>query len=137
VIKRKRRRALIAAREGGGEILGEMLEDSFDIVVAYTMAEAFHALRTDRPQVDLIVATLAFDDSRMIEFLQAVKRDRNLRHIPFFCCRVVQGIVTDRLTGKMAAICKECGAEDFVDVANLPRDAATKTIKAMLAGGQL
>ena len=132
MVSKKRRRALIAARLEGGDILQEMLGDSFDIVVVYTMADAFEVLGSESQPVDLIVATLAFDESRMIEFLQAVKRNQNLRHIPFYCCRVVQSIITDRLTGRMAAVCKECGAEDFADVAKLPRDAATEAIKGML-----
>ena len=108
-----------------------MLEDSFDLVPVHTIEEAMGVLEAE-PGVDLIVATLAFDESRMIEFLQAVKRDRKLRDLPFFCCRVVLGIVTDDLVSKMAAVCKECGAKDFVDVARLPQAAAARALKAML-----
>jgi CheY-like chemotaxis protein len=131
VSKKRRRRALIAARPRGRELLRSMLQDSLDLVEADTIADAFEALE-GAPQVDLILATLAFDESRMIEFLQVVKRDRKLRQTPFFCCRVVQGIITDDLVGKMTAVCKECGAEDFVDVAKLPRAAAAKALKKML-----
>ena len=109
-----------------------MLEDSFDLVPVLTMAEALEVLGSEPRQVDLIVSTLAFDESRMIEFLQAVKRDRKLRDIPFFCTRVVRGVISDDLMGKMAAVCKACGAEDFVDVAKLPRGAAAKVLKEML-----
>lgn len=111
-----------------------MLEDSFDIVEAHTMADAFATLEAKPRQVDLILATLAFDESRMIEFLEAVKRDRKLREIPFFCCRVVKSVVSDELTGMMADVCKECGAEDFADVANLSRAAGAKVLKKMLGG---
>jgi response regulator RpfG family c-di-GMP phosphodiesterase len=132
VSKTRRRRALIAARPRGRKLLREMLEDSFDLVEAHTMAGAFEVLETEPRPVDLIVATLAFDESRMIEFLQAVKRSRKLRDIPFYCCRVVQGIITDDLVGKVSAVCKECGAEDFADVAKLSRAAAARALKAML-----
>ena len=132
MVSKRRRRALIAARPGGRELLHDMLHDVLDIVPADTVADAIEVLEVEPRAVDLIVATLAFDDSRMIEFLQAVKRDRKLRDIPFFCCRIRPGVVTDDLVGKMAAVCKACGAEDFVDVANLPPGAAAKALKAML-----
>ncbi|HEX2651002.1 MAG TPA: hypothetical protein VHN19_13815 [Burkholderiales bacterium] len=131
---KKRRRALIAARPRGRKLLREMLEDSFDLVEAHTMADAFKVLESEPRAVDLIVATLAFDESRMIEFLQAVKKRRKLKEIPFYCCRVVRGIITDDLVGKISAVCKECGAEDFVDVAKLSPEAAAKAMKAMLEG---
>ena len=126
----RRRRALIASRPKGRELLREMLGDSLDLVPVRTMEEAFEAL--ERQPVDLILSTLAFDESRMIEFLQAVKRERKLRDIPFYCCRVVRGIVTDDLVGKMAAVCRECGAEDFADVAKLEKAAAARAMKGML-----
>ena len=131
VSKTRRRRALIASRPKGRELLRQMLQDSLDLVPVVTMEEAFEALKAE-PRPDLILSTLAFDESRMIEFLQAVKRDRRLRPIPFYCCRVVQGIITDDLVGKMNAVCKECGAEDFIDVAKLPRTAAARALKKML-----
>ena len=94
------------------------------------MADAFRVLEAE--PVDLIVATLAFDESRMIEFLQAVKRVRTLRDIPFYCCRVVRGIITDDLVGRLAAVCKEGGAADFTDTAKLSPAAAARAIKKML-----
>ena len=128
-----RRRALIAARPKGRALLRGMLQESFALVEADTIAGAFEALEAE-PRPDLIIATLAFDESRMIEFLQAVKRSRKLRDIPFYCCRLVQGIVTDDLVARMAAVCKEGGAEGFADVAKLAPDAAARAIKAMLGG---
>jgi CheY-like chemotaxis protein len=131
VSSKRRRRALIASRPKGRQLFREMLGDSFDIVPVLTIDEALEALESE-PRMDLILATLAFDESRMIELLQAVKRDRKLRDIPFFCCRVVKGVVTDELMAKMAAVCKAGGAEDFVDVAKLPRREAAKALKKML-----
>ena len=122
---------MIAARPRGRALLRGMLQESLELVEADTMADAFRILEAE-PRPDLVVATRAFDESRMIEFLQAVKKDRKLQKVPFYCCRLVRGIVTDDLVGKMAAVCKECGAEDFVDVAKLPKDAAAKALRAML-----
>lgn len=129
---KRRRRALVASRPKGRQLLREMLQDSLDVVSVLTMQEAFEVLESEPRQVDLILATLAFDESRMIEFLLAVKRNRKLRDIPFFCCRVVKGGVTDELMDKMAAVCAAGGAEDFVDVAKLPRAAAARALKKML-----
>ena len=128
---KRRRRALICSRPRGRPIFQEMLQDSFDIVPVLTMDEAFQALKSE-PRVDLILSTLAFDESRMIEFLQAVKRDPKLCDIPFYCCRVVSGVISDDLTADLAIVCKACEAENFADLAKLSRDAAAKALKAML-----
>lgn len=129
---KRRRRALICSRPKGRKLFVEMLQDSFDLVPVLTMAEALEVLEGEPGKVDLVLCTLAFDESRMIEFLQTVKRNRNLRDIPFYCCRVVQGVISDNLMDKMAEVCKAGGAEDFVDVAKLPRAAAARALKEML-----
>ena len=53
---------------------------------AHAMAEAFRVL--DRQQIDLIISTIGFEESRMIEFLEAVKASI-FASIPFLCARVL------------------------------------------------
>jgi hypothetical protein len=58
-----------------------------DTVAVHTPEEAFRTL--ERSRIDLIISTVAFDDSRMIEFLEAIKRTATAGGIPFLCCRAL------------------------------------------------
>jgi hypothetical protein len=107
-----------------------MLEDVIDLVPVYTSADAFQALVHEKAAIDLIIATIAFDDSRMVEFLQAVKRDPTMKHIPFLCSRLLPGVLSDQLVDRMRVVCMQCDAADFVDVARLPPDEAQSVLRA-------
>ena len=125
-------RALIAARPATCRALQQMLQDTLDLVLVHNMADAFDLLNREPRDVDLILSTVTFDESRMIEFLQAVKRQRKLRNIPFFCARVSRGVVGEDVIEGVGMVCKECGAIDFVDLAQLPKKAAAQAIRATL-----
>jgi CheY-like chemotaxis protein len=120
-------RVLIAAQPHAAQVLRAMLLDSGNLIAAHTTADAFQIL--EHRQIDLIVSTIAFDDSRMLEFLVSVKGTASVAHIPFLCSRVVPGALRDSLVGSMGAACKACGAVDFVDVARLPPDLAQATMR--------
>jgi hypothetical protein len=114
-----RYRALVAAQPRAWTALFPVLEEITDLVPAHTTIDAFRVLDDDPAAIDLIVATIAFDDSRMIEFLQAVKRDPKLRHIPFICSRALAGVLSDTVVDDMRKVCKQCGAIDLLDVTQL------------------
>jgi len=118
---------LIAAQPHAAQVLQAMLRDIGNLVPVYTTADAFRIL--EHQQIDLIVSTIAFDESRMLEFLVSVKGTASVAHIPFLCSRVVVGALRDSLVGSMSGACKACGAVDFVDVARLPPDLAETTMR--------
>ena len=120
-------RVLIAAQPHAAQLLQGMLRDIGSLVTAYTTADAFRIL--EHQQVDLIVSTIAFDESRMLEFLVSVKGTAPVAHIPFLCSRVLPGVLRDSLVGSMGDACKACGAVDFVDLARLPPDLAQATMR--------
>jgi CheY-like chemotaxis protein len=120
-------RVLIAAQPHVAEVLQEMLRDIGNLIRVHTSADAFRIL--EQQQIDLIVSTIAFDESRMLEFLVSVKGTASLAHIPFLCSRVVVGALRDSLVGSMASACKACGAVDFLDIARLPPDLAETTMR--------
>src|SRR5579862_6154944 len=91
----KQRCALVAARPAGCRVLQQMLRDAVEVMPVHTMEDAFELLACGLRRIDLIVATFTFDESQMFEFLQAVKRDRDLREIPFYCVRVRPGVLED------------------------------------------
>ena len=120
-------RVLIAAQPHAAQVLQAMLRESGTLIAAHTTADAFRIL--EHQQIHLIVSTIAFDESRMLEFLVSVKGTAAVAHIPFLCSRVVAGALRDSLVGSMGAACKACGAADFVDVARLPPDLAQATMR--------
>ena len=124
-------RVLIAAQPHAAQVLQTMLCDLGRLIPAHTTADAFRVL--ERQPIDLIVATIAFDESRMLEFLVSVKGTTSVAHIPFLCSRVVPGALRDSLVGSMGGACKACGAVDFLDVARLPPDLAEATVRTAVA----
>jgi hypothetical protein len=104
-----------------------MLSEVVDLVPAHTTEDAFKIL--ERERIDLIVSTIAFDESRMIDFLQTVKRTSSAGHIPFLCFRVLRSVIRDGLIGSMRDACIQCGAVDLVDIARLPPDAAQDVMR--------
>ena len=82
--------------------------------------------------VDVILCTFAFDESRMIEFVRAVKADPEYGRIPVLCARILPSVLSDHLIDDMRAICKESGAVDLVDIARLPADKARSVIRSAL-----
>jgi DNA-binding NarL/FixJ family response regulator len=110
-----RSRVLVASQPAAWQRVRPMLEPLVDAVPVHTTGAAFHALDHDR--IDLIICTVAFDDSRMIDFLQAVKRKVPAGAIPFICARLLSGVLTDNLVENTRTVCLQCGAAAFLDIA--------------------
>jgi hypothetical protein len=126
-------RVLVAARPDVWHEIEPMLGDTMDLTPAHTTAEAFRVL--ERGRVDLILSTVGFDESRMIEFLGAVKASA-FASIPFLCARVLPGLIRDALVASTRDACKACGAIDLVDVARLTADDAKSTLRAAVRAGR-
>jgi NaMN:DMB phosphoribosyltransferase len=104
-----------------------MLGDLAELVPAHTTAAALKIL--ERERIDLIIATIAFDESQMLGFLAAVKATA-LSPIPFLCARILPGIVRDTLVPSIRDGCKALGAADLVDIAGLPPERAEAAMRA-------
>ena len=124
-----RHRALIAAQPAAWTRLMHALEDVLDLIPSHSRADAWLVLEQDAADIDLIISTIAFDDSRMVDFLQAVKADAEFSHIPFLCARVLPSILADHLVAHLRRGCTELGAVDLIDVANLPREKANSVFR--------
>jgi DNA-binding NtrC family response regulator len=120
-------RVLIASQPAAWRVLEAMLKEVVDLVPAHTTADALRIL--ERERIDLIVSTVAFDESRMMEFLQMVKRTTSIGHIPFLCTRVLSGVLRDSLIASMRESCMQCGALDLTDIAKLAPDTARNVIR--------
>jgi hypothetical protein len=111
-------------------VVKRMLGDEVDLIPVHTMVEAFQVLELDAASIDLIICTIAFDESRMIEFLEAVKRKQTMRNVPFLCVRALSGVLSDDLVGRVGMVCKNFGAVDLLDLAMLDVSAAQAALRA-------
>ena len=123
-----RQRALVAAQAAAWVRLQPLLGPLMDAVHVQTIKDAFNTL--GREQIDLIICTLAFEESRMIEFLQAVKRTPSLGSVPFICCRALPSVLPDSLVQSMRGACLQAGADALVDIAKLDHDQAQSVLKS-------
>lgn len=123
-----KRRILVAAQPSAQTVLKVMLGDLANLSAARTTADAFEIL--ERERIDLIICTVAFDESRMTEFLATVKRTTSTKHIPFLCARAVPGIIRDSLVSTIRDGCKAIGAADLVDIAKLSPEQAKAAMRA-------
>ena len=76
---------LVAASPEPRAILERLLADH-DLFCAETMTRAELLLR--ERTYDLIICTIAFDESKMFDFLRAAKSRLECQRIPFVCARV-------------------------------------------------
>src|SRR5688572_17737466 len=119
-----RHRILIAAQPEAAQALGRMLDGVVDVTAVHTIENAVKVLERDSGSLDLIICTIAFHESRMVEFLHQVKQTPSFSAIPFLCCRLFRSVISDRSMSGMATACKESGAVDLLDIAKLPESAA-------------
>jgi hypothetical protein len=67
----ERRRVLIAGTHEGVRLIADALGPDFDIVIASLLAEALRSVKAGR--FDYVVCSTRFDESRMFEFLEALR----------------------------------------------------------------
>ena len=123
-----RRRALVAAQVTAWARLQPLLDPLVDAVHVQTIRDAFKAI--DRERIDLIICTVAFEESHMLEFLQAVRRTASAASIPFVCCRALRSVLSDNMVEHMRAACLQAGADALVDIAKLDDEKAQSELKS-------
>jgi CheY-like chemotaxis protein len=114
-------RILIAAAAEPRAVLERVLPDH-DLFFAETLAQALKLL--SERSFDLVICTIAFDETRMLELLGFAKANPEWKSTPFICARVRHGIVSSPSARKAVAFtCRQLGAAAFLDVADYPVDA--------------
>jgi hypothetical protein len=107
---------LVAASPEPAEIVKRILA-GHELYCVETMAQAEQFLR-EKP-FHLIICTIAFDESRMFDFLRLAKSMPESRLIPFVCARVRSYILRSPTAFESAAFtCQALGAEAFLDIAD-------------------
>src|SRR4051794_25964235 len=91
----------------------ERVPAGYELSWAGTMAQAEQFLG-ERRSFDLIICTLAFDESKMFDFLRLAKSMPEWQRIPFVCARVMSHIIRSPTALTAAAFtCRALGGEAF------------------------
>jgi hypothetical protein len=108
-------RILLAASPEPRAILERILSGhELSCATTFVRAKQFLGERT----FDLIICTIAFDDSMMFEFLQAAKSTPGWQGIPFVCARVRSSILRSPIALQAVQFtCAALGAATFLDIA--------------------
>src|SRR5436853_7333823 len=86
-------------------------------IPAHSLNEALHQLET---HPDVILCNVRFDESRMLDFLQAAKAQPGSRETPFVCFRLAPLPAPWRQCLEAAVLA--VGATAFIDLSALERD---------------
>lgn len=110
-------RVLVADTPEGCAVLAELLGQELELVTAHTRTAAVHLLH--RQRIALIVCGQHLDDSQMMRFLEHVKADERIAHIPFIGVRATGTHLSGSSLAAMRDACEALGAVGYVD---LPED---------------
>jgi CheY-like chemotaxis protein len=130
-------KVLIAASPEPRAIVERVLA-GHDLSCAGTIAEAERLL--SEQTFDLILCTIAFDESKMFDLLRLAKSKPKWQAIPFVCARVRGYILRSPTASEAAAFtCRELGAAAFLDIANYgiePERELRQAIEGLLGAGK-
>jgi hypothetical protein len=101
-------------------IVVERILIGHELSCAETMAHAEQFLR--ERSFDLVICTIAFDDSKMFDLLQLAKSSAEWQRVPFVCSRVRPYFLRTTTLESAAATCLTLGASAFLDIASYQRD---------------
>ena len=104
---------LVAARPHAFDILRGCLGDAMDLIAAGTLDQALRLLE-ERHDIDLIIVTVNFDESRMFDLVRlAVAK---YREIPVVCCRAFDGDAARVSLEALRIAAESLGAACFIDL---------------------
>ena len=125
-------KVVVACTPESRPVLAEVLSGIAHPVMALSESDA---LRSIDPDVRMLLCTLRFDDSRMLDFL-AVARER-FADVPCVCCRVGESKLPQGSLHAAFEAARKLGAADVIDFVALEsacgRSAAIDEFRAHLA----
>lgn len=104
-------RVLVAGTRYAIDVLGGVLGDFFEVEGATSMAEALARCAW----ADVIICNVHFDDSRMFEFLHALRDTPAGRRLPVICCRVQPAPLSPNMRRAIEHALEALGIVVFVD----------------------
>jgi hypothetical protein len=116
---RRRPRVLLACTPAGYPLLSRILSEKADLVTAFSVAQAVQKLDDG---VDLVLCSVQFNESRMLELAREVAGRKN--RPPFVCCRVLE---SERSPRSLQAVM--IGSVAFIDLLELERKAGARAFE--------
>jgi PleD family two-component response regulator len=110
-------RLLVAVTPMGYVHARRALEGAFDLVPAFSLQQAVTAL--ERSEIDAILCSIHFDDSRMFDLLDSSKAIAPA--LPFICCVMLDSRLSQGYRDNLVAAAKSNGARAFIDYNALQR----------------
>jgi CheY-like chemotaxis protein len=104
---------LLACRKVAYEALSPILRDCFRIIHTATLSETLQTLKRETG-IDVVLATVSFDDHRMFDLLRLVKRQ--YPEIPFVACRARDTELTKVSLEGVQIASNALGAALFLDI---------------------
>jgi len=129
------RRVLVAGTLQAIEAVERALARDAEVLAARSIPEA---LRRVDEGVDLIVCNVRFDESRMFDFLQALKSRPRAAGVPVMCCRTSSTPLRAGVRRAIVMALEALGISGFIDCASAYREqgaagAAKRLRRAILA----
>lgn len=108
---------LLASRRVAFDALRPVLAPRFSIIHAEMLSQAERLLREKHADVDFVVATVGFDESRMFDLIRFVKAQ--YPEIPFIASLADDTELSPVSLEGVRIACEALGAETFLDIAAL------------------
>lgn len=105
---------LVAGTRQAIEVFEAVLGDSFDVTSSTALDDAL----ARAGEADLVICNVRFDDSRMFEFLHAL-RERPGPKLPVICCRVQDEPLSPNFRRAIEHALEALGIAIFVDRSQL------------------
>jgi hypothetical protein len=123
----KQREILVADSPEGQKRVREALQDRYQLDFVSTLAEAKrHLCLETHKGLDMIIAGVHFDDSRMFDLLEFVRSVDHFDSLPFLAIQVKPAIGDDMESIKRTT--QLLGASGYLELQNLPDDKANNTL---------
>jgi len=120
-------RILLACTARGEPVLRPILEALGEIVVAFDHEQAIDHIERG---VDLVLCSLRFDESRMLDLIAELGRMRP--HLPVVCCRVLDSDLGDASLRAAFVTAGHLGAVAVLNLPELERREGVATARAEL-----
>jgi CheY-like chemotaxis protein len=123
-------RILIAGTRDAIEALSEVLHHDAELVSAREALDLFDA------RVDMVVCNVRFDESRMFDFLLALRQKPGGANVRVVSFRIAGAELSQRMRASIKAALEALGVRTFVDVPQLEpiygRQVALETLRQVI-----
>ena len=113
---RKRLRILVAGTSDAIDTLTRTLHHDADIVPARSVSEALAAFG---PGVDVVCCNVRFDESRMFDFLLALRQRPDGARVRVVSARITGTELAPRMRTSIRSALEALGVETFIDIPQL------------------